>query len=265
MTAVAATSQQHLVRPRDRIGHVGELEHLRTARLGDDHCAHRLTVAPAGPVRRTSGCWPATRRTGRVGGMTAASVSASARSPRPRSWRWRAHGAGVELTAGRARPPSPRPGRSSSALADDVEPHYGISTGFGALATKHIPPEQRAQLQRSLIRSHAAGCGPEVEREVVRALMLLRLSTLATGRTGVRPETAAALAGLLDAGITPVVPRVRLARLLRRPRPAGARRAGAASARGTVRDPTGRCGPAAEALAAAGIAPVGWPRRRAWR
>src|SRR3954447_3727241 len=81
-------------------------------------------------------------------------------------------------------------------LADDVEPHYGISTGFGALATTHIPPEQRAQLQRSLIRSHAAGSGPEVEREVVRAMMLLRLSTLATGRTGVRPATAAALAGL---------------------------------------------------------------------
>src|SRR6185312_6384278 len=84
------------------------------------------------------------------------------------------------------------------ALADDVEPHYGISTGFGALATKHIPPEQRAVLQRSLIRSHAAGSGPEVEREVVRAMMLLRLSTLATGRTGVRPQTAATLAALLD-------------------------------------------------------------------
>src|SRR6266516_950106 len=91
------------------------------------------------------------------------------------------------------------------ALAHDVEPHYGISTGFGALATKHIPAEQRAALQRSLIRSHAAGSGPEVEREVVRAMMLLRLSTLATGRTGVRPETAAALCFLLDAGITPVV------------------------------------------------------------
>jgi histidine ammonia-lyase len=91
------------------------------------------------------------------------------------------------------------------ALADDIEPHYGISTGFGALATKHIPVEQRALLQRSLIRSHAAGSGPEVEREVVRAMMLLRLSTLATGHTGVRPATAAALAGLLDNGITPVV------------------------------------------------------------
>src|SRR5215218_8963118 len=91
------------------------------------------------------------------------------------------------------------------ALADDSQPHYGVSTGFGALATRHIPVERRAQLQRSLIRSHAAGSGPEVEREVVRALMLLRLSTLATGRTGVRPGTARAYAALLDAGLTPVV------------------------------------------------------------
>ncbi|MEP7179766.1 MAG: aromatic amino acid lyase, partial [Pseudonocardiales bacterium] len=91
------------------------------------------------------------------------------------------------------------------ALAEDVEPHYGISTGFGALATKHIPVEQRALLQQSLIRSHAAGSGLEVEREVVRAMMLLRLSTLATGHTGVRPATAAGLAALLDNGITPIV------------------------------------------------------------
>ena len=91
------------------------------------------------------------------------------------------------------------------ALADDTEPHYGVSTGFGALATRHIPVEMRAQLQRSLVRSHAAGSGPEVEREVVRALMLLRLATLATGRTGVRPEVARTYAAMLNAGITPIV------------------------------------------------------------
>jgi histidine ammonia-lyase len=90
-------------------------------------------------------------------------------------------------------------------LANDADPHYGVSTGFGALATRHIPVELRAQLQRSLVRSHAAGSGPEVEREVVRALMLLRLSTLATGRTGVRLETARAYAAVLSSGITPLV------------------------------------------------------------
>src|SRR5689334_1176597 len=114
-------------------------------------------------------------------------------------------GAGVELDAGSLSAIAAAREVIDS-LADDLEPHYGISTGFGALATKHIPSAQRALLQRSLIRSHAAGSGPEVEREVVRAMMFLRLSTLATGRTGVRPDTAAAYAAMLSAGITPVVP-----------------------------------------------------------
>ncbi|WPF65643.1 MULTISPECIES: histidine ammonia-lyase [unclassified Corynebacterium] len=90
-------------------------------------------------------------------------------------------------------------------LAADPTPVYGISTGFGALARRHIPAESRAQLQRSLVRSHAAGSGPEVEREVIRALMLLRLSTLCTGRTGVRPVVVETYAALLNSGITPIV------------------------------------------------------------
>ncbi|SIT70527.1 histidine ammonia-lyase [Microbacterium sp. RU33B] len=90
-------------------------------------------------------------------------------------------------------------------LADDPEPHYGVSTGFGALATTFIAPERRRQLQLSLIRSHAAGTGAEIEAEVVRALQLLRLQTLASGRTGVRPVVVATYAAMLDAGITPIV------------------------------------------------------------
>jgi histidine ammonia-lyase len=90
-------------------------------------------------------------------------------------------------------------------LAGAAEPKYGISTGFGALATRHISPDLRTQLQRSLIRSHAAGMGEPVEREVVRALMFLRLKTLASGRTGIRPVVAQTMAALLNAGITPVV------------------------------------------------------------
>ncbi len=88
--------------------------------------------------------------------------------------------------------------------AGDV-PSYGISTGFGALATRHIAPELRTQLQRSLVRSHAASSGRPVEDEVVRGMALLRLQTMVTGRTGVRPQTARAYAALLNAGITPVV------------------------------------------------------------
>jgi histidine ammonia-lyase len=91
------------------------------------------------------------------------------------------------------------------ALAAKPEPVYGVSTGFGALATRHISPELRAQLQRNIVRSHAAGMGPRVEREVVRALMFLRLKTVASGRTGVRPEVAQTMADVLNAGITPVV------------------------------------------------------------
>jgi histidine ammonia-lyase len=90
-------------------------------------------------------------------------------------------------------------------LAGAQTPTYGVSTGFGALATRHIPPDRRAALQRSLIRSHAAGAGAPVEDEVVRALMLLRLRTLATGRTGVRPSIVETMAKLLNAGIVPVV------------------------------------------------------------
>ncbi len=90
-------------------------------------------------------------------------------------------------------------------LAASGRPVYGVSTGFGALATTYIEPAQRAQLQRSLVRSHAAGSGPCVEAEVVRAMMLLRLKTLCSGHTGVRRVTAETYAALLNARITPCV------------------------------------------------------------
>ena len=163
-------------------------------------------------------------------------------------------GAGVHLD------PQAREGIRESAalietLANDPVPHYGISTGFGALATTHIPVESRAQLQLGLIRSHAAGSGPHVEREVVRALMLLRLSTLATGRTGVQESTAAAYADALSAGLTPVVHEYGslgcsgdLAPL--------SHCALALLGEGEVRDAAGDLVPAAQALADAGLAPI---------
>ncbi len=91
------------------------------------------------------------------------------------------------------------------AMAQSDLPVYGVSTGFGALANRHISPADRKQLQRSLIRSHAAGTGNPVERAAVRALMFLRLKTLASGRTGIRPIVAQTMAAILNAGITPVV------------------------------------------------------------
>lgn len=140
-------------------------------------------------------------------------------------------------------------------LADDVDPHYGISTGFGALASTFIAPERRLQLQAGLIRSHAAGTGPEVEREVVRALQLLRLQTLATGHTGVRPVVVETYAAMLNAGIAPIVREYGslgcsgdLAPL--------SHVALAALGEGRVRDADGVEVDAAEALAAASIAPL---------
>ncbi|GAA0729364.1 histidine ammonia-lyase [Dactylosporangium roseum] len=100
--------------------------------------------------------------------------------------------------------------RASRAIVDGIEregrPVYGVSTGFGALANTFIAPERRAELQHALIRSHAAGIGAPMPREVVRAMMLLRIRSLAMGRSGVRPEVAQALVDLLNADITPWVP-----------------------------------------------------------
>jgi histidine ammonia-lyase len=140
-------------------------------------------------------------------------------------------------------------------LAHDTVAHYGVSTGFGALATTHIPSDKRAQLQRSLVRSHAAGMGETVEIEVVRALMLLRAQTLATGRTGIRPAVLDLYVALLNHGITPVVHEYGslgcsgdLAPL--------SHCALALMGEGMVHAPGGGAESAATALARAGLAPV---------
>ena len=140
-------------------------------------------------------------------------------------------------------------------LAASAKPVYGVSTGFGALANRHVSHELRTQLQKSLVRSHAAGTGNTVEREVVRALMFLRLKTLASGRTGARLELAETMAAILNAGITPVVyefgslgcsgdlaPLAHCALVL--------------MGEGEVFDARGEKRPSAEALAEAGISPV---------
>ena len=142
-----------------------------------------------------------------------------------------------------------------AALESSEEPAYGISTGFGSLAPVRIPAERRELLQQSLVRSHAAGIGPPVEREVVRAMMLLRARTLAMGWSGARPLVAEAIIKLLNAGLTPVVPEHGslgasgdLAPL--------AHCAMALIGEGMVVDGAGAEREAAEALAQAGIEPV---------
>ena len=130
-------------------------------------------------------------------------------------------------------------------LAAAETPVYGVSTGFGSLANTHIAADRRAELQRALIRSHAAGMGPLVEDEVVRAMMFLRARTLSMGYSGVRPIVVDTMLALLNAGITPPV-----------------HEHGSLGASGDLA-PLAHValaligeGPTAEATAAAGIAPV---------
>lgn len=90
-------------------------------------------------------------------------------------------------------------------IAGADEPAYGVTTGFGALANTWIPADRRGELQRALVRSHSTGMGPTVEREVVRAMMLLRARTLAMSRSGARPEVVETILAVLNRGLTPVV------------------------------------------------------------
>ncbi len=148
---------------------------------------------------------------------------------------------------------------ASAALIDQLlvadDPVYGVTTGFGSLATTVIPRARTAELQAALVRSHAAGMGPPVEIEVVRAMSVLRLRSVAMGRSGLRPEVADAMAALLNARLTPVVPEHGslgasgdLAPL--------AHVALALIGEGEVVDGGGARRPTAEALASAGLAPV---------
>jgi histidine ammonia-lyase len=91
-------------------------------------------------------------------------------------------------------------------LVADGETVYGVTTGFGDLAGVRIDPAQTADLQRNLVRSHAAGVGDPLPVEVVRAMLLLRANALAVGLSGVRAELAELLCAMLNAEVHPVVP-----------------------------------------------------------
>jgi histidine ammonia-lyase len=173
-------------------------------------------------------------------GLTGADVVAVARADEP-----------VALAA-EAREAMAKSAAIADRLAASEEPTYGVSTGFGSLATTPIPAERREELQSALIRSHAAGMGNPIEREAVRSMMLLRTRSLAMGYSGARPEVAETILALLNAQITPVVPEHGslgasgdLAPL--------AHCALALIGEGEVVDDAGRRRPAAEALTEAGI------------
>lgn len=91
-------------------------------------------------------------------------------------------------------------------LASSEDPIYGVNTGFGVFADQRIEAGQASRLSSNLILSHAAGVGPPFDPDVVRAAMLIRANTLATGHSGVRPEVVELVVKLLNQGITPYVP-----------------------------------------------------------
>ncbi len=83
---------------------------------------------------------------------------------------------------------------------------YGVNTGFGSLSDKVVRPENLEELQLNLIRSHSAGVGSPLPAEVVRAAMLIRLNSLLNGNSAVRKEVAELIVGMLNRGVTPLVP-----------------------------------------------------------
>ncbi len=117
------------------------------------------------------------------------------------------HGERVEIDPELERLMAPARGLVESAVAEG-RTVYGVTTGFGALATTRVAPTEAARIQQALVASHAAGMGRLVEAEVVRAMQLLRARTLAAGKSGVRPEVVRTIVALLNAGITPAVPEI---------------------------------------------------------
>ncbi len=91
-------------------------------------------------------------------------------------------------------------------LVRDGRTVYGITTGVGELATVAISPQQSAQLQVNIVRSHSAGVGEPLPDDVVRAMMVLRAHALALGYSGVREETVRLLLEMLNRGVHPIIP-----------------------------------------------------------
>ncbi len=83
---------------------------------------------------------------------------------------------------------------------------YGVTTGFGPLATTSIRPEEARQLSRNLVLNCLVGVGDPLAEDVVRAMMLVRANSLAKGLSGVRPLVVETLIAMLNAGVTPHVP-----------------------------------------------------------
>jgi histidine ammonia-lyase len=143
--------------------------------------------------------------------------------------------------------------RVAAAVAGD-DPVYGVNTGFGKLASVKIPAGDTARLQRNLILSHCSGVGDPTPRAVTRLMMVLKLLSLGRGASGVRWEIVELLQGMLGRGVTPVVPLQGSVGASGDLAPL-AHMAAVMLGEGLA-EHEGRVLPGAEALAAAGLAPV---------
>ena len=115
------------------------------------------------------------------------------------------HGLPVHL-ADAARPEMERSRAVVESASGGAEAVYGVNTGFGSLANRPIDAAGLRQVQRNLIRSHAAGVGAALPEDTVRAMLVILAASLSRGRSGVRPQLVELILGLLNHGITPVVP-----------------------------------------------------------
>jgi histidine ammonia-lyase len=141
--------------------------------------------------------------------------------------------------------------------------HYGINTGFGKFSRQRIEPTELRELQANLVRSHAAGVGSPLPAEIVRAMMVVLAASLCRCRSGVRPVVIETLVGLVNAGITPVVPESGSVGASGDLAPL-AHVALALIGEGEVSVGDAEPGPAGEAMAAAGIPPSRSRPRRGW-
>src|SRR5690348_7735819 len=119
-----------------------------------------------------------------------------------------------EIAFGASAPPLDDGDRARIAAARDVVEAavrsgrvvYGVTTGFGNLVSVSIAPDDAAQLQLNLLRSHAVGSGPALPEPTVRAMVALLAGSLRRGRSGVRPGVVELLLAMLERGVVPVVP-----------------------------------------------------------
>ena len=120
-------------------------------------------------------------------------------------WRAIQQGARVRLDPASA-PAIEASARAVQAIVSRGEAIYGITTGFGKLASVRIEAADLARLQHNIVLSHAAGVGEPAPAHIVRLMLALKLASLARGASGVRPETVARIEAMLAADLLPVVP-----------------------------------------------------------